>query len=250
MTIGIESAVEPAPAQRARTTRARSIVGAAVLAATATVQIVLLVIRPWGQRNHLSYDDVEPIRDRLWTGSLVSGLTFCILAVALAHIVCSVVRSRGSMLATAGALVVTIGGALSAMGSLALATFVWYATGPAISTDAGRALMSDAIGVGGHPKASLATWPIMVGYLAFSLGSLLLFAALVRSRSVPRRLPVALIIATIAMFVVPPGQAQDFVQVGFMALVAILAVVVYLAGRVAGDQSYQMGPSQRQRLSR
>lgn len=223
MTLGIQSVPELAPPDRSRTSQAWAAVAAATLAVTATIQIVLLMIRPWGRRNHLAYDDVEPIRDRLWTGNLVASLTFCVLAFALGLVVCSLARGRGSVPATVGTLVVVVGGALFAMGSLALSTFVWYATGPGISEAAGRGLMADGIGAVGHPKASLATWPSMIGYFAFSLGSLLLFAALLRSRTVPWWLPLSLVLATIAVFVVPAGRAQDFGQIALMALLTVLA---------------------------
>lgn len=206
-------------------TRVRGPIAAVALALAALAQIVMLLVRPWGERNDLVYDSVAPIRSSLWTGTLVDGVTFAAIGITLSLIVCNLVRSRGSAWATVGAVVTTLGAIVYAMGALALGTFVWYATSTsAIGEDAGRALMKSAVGSGGHPDASLATIPLIAGFVAVTAGSVLLFAALIRAAAVPRWLPITLLIATAGEFL-SEGRAADLVQIVWMALAGTLAVV-------------------------
>ena len=206
------------------TTRVRGPIAAVVLASAAFTQIVLLLVRPWGERNDFLYDSVEPIRTNLWAGMFVDGVTFAAIGITLSLVVCNLVRSRGSAWATVGAVVTSLGAILYAMGALALGTVVWYATSTsAIGVDAGRDLMEYAIGSGAQPKASPATIPTIAGFMTFTVGSVLLFAALIRATVVPRWLPIALIVATVAEFL-SQGRAADVVQIVWMALAATLAV--------------------------
>jgi len=205
-------------------TRVRGSIATVVLASAALIQIVLLLVRPWGERNDFRYDSVEPIRNNLWTGMLVDGISFAIIGVTLSLVVCNLVRGRGSAWATVGAFVTSLGAIVFAMGALAMATIVWYATSTsAFSTDTGRELMDYAIGSGAHPKGSLATIPSMGGFMVFTVGSILLFIALIRSAVVSRWLPIALLVATVGEFVIQ-GRATDLVQIIWMALVGTLAI--------------------------
>lgn len=207
------------------TTRVRAHIPAVVLAVAAITQIGVLLVRPWGERNDFRYDSVAPIRTTLWAGMLVDGLTVATIGITLSLVVCTLVRARGSVWALVGAVVTSLGGILFAMGALSMATIVWYATGGSvIGTDVGRTFMARAIGSGAHPDATLATIPSMAGFIVFTVGSILLFVALIRAGVVPRWLPLALLVATVGEFVIQ-GRATDLVQIVWMALVATLAII-------------------------
>jgi hypothetical protein len=218
MTALLDSSTVP------QATRVRGPLAAVVLASAALTQIVLLLVRPWGERNDFLYDSVEPIRSNLWTGMFVDGITFAAIGITLSFVVCDLVRTRGSALATLGAVVTSLGAILYAMGALAVATIVWYATSTsAIGVDAGRDLMDYAIGSGAQPKASPATIPTIAGFMTFTVGSVLLFAALIRAAVVPRWLPITLLVATFGEFL-SQGRVADMVQIVWMALAVTLAV--------------------------
>src|SRR6185295_12000224 len=145
----------------------------AVLALGAVAIAVIVLWQPWGERDALSYEDIAPHRDAAWLGTLVDGLAIAAVGVTLALAVCRLVRARGAALATFGSL-------------------SWYATSPdAVPPDAGSAFMTYVNDNPGHVML-----PQMIGFLLFTLGSLLLMGALWRSRSVPRWLPIAYLVLT------------------------------------------------------
>ena len=63
----------------------------------------------------------------------------------------------------------------------------------------------------------------MAGFLLFTLGSIALFIALIRARTVPLWLPIAFFVLVVAQFTPVPGRVLDFVQVALMALLVVLA---------------------------
>jgi len=94
-----------------------------------------------------------------------------------------------------------------AAGIYAYFNLAWYATEPnAIPASAGSALMSYVADNPVHLAALQAP-----GLFLFSLGALLLAAALWRSSAAARWVPVALVIVAIAQFLTP-STALDFVQ--------------------------------------
>jgi hypothetical protein len=206
-----------------RVIRERSLfVGAALIGAAAVVALVLL-FRPWPVRNSFLYEELAPVRDAIWSAILVDALAFALVGLTLSLGVCLLAQGRGARLALLGAIVTSVGGLLFAIGAFAFAAFTWYATDPtALPLAEGRRFLEYAVA---NPEHLML--PQMLGFLLYTLGSLILAAALIRSRAIPRWLPIALVVATVAQFGVT-DRALDFVQIGAMGV--LIVVGVHVAG--------------------
>lgn len=192
---------------------------AAGLALGATGLASVLLWHPWPTRDRFGYGDIAPIRDAMWQALVVDALAFAVTAVTFSIVVCGLARARGAVWATIGAAVTTLGGMAFAMGEFGFATLSWYATDTAAtSVESGTKLMAYSVD---HPEHGMVVQ--MAGFLAFTIGSVLLLVALIRSRAVPLWLPVASLVLVVAQFAPVPSRALDFVQVGFMVLLVVLA---------------------------
>jgi len=199
------------------TERVRTAVVSAVLALGAVAIAVIVLWQPWGERDALSYTDIAPHRDGAWLGTLVDGLAIAAVGVTLAIAVCRLVRGRGAALATIGSVLTGFGGVAFFAGMFAFGSLSWYATSPdALPPDTGSAFMTYVNDNPGHVML-----PQMIGFLLFTLGSLLLMGALWRSRSAPRWLPVAYLVLTVGVFALG-GVLLNVVQ----AVQTLLLVVV------------------------
>jgi hypothetical protein len=201
--------------------RARVIIAAATLAIGAAVVAVVLLFRPWPARNSFLYDELAPIRDGIWTSILVDSLAFVAVAIGLSLVVAHATRMRGASLANAGAVLAVSGGVLFAMGAFAFAMFTWYVTDPtALPTADGTRLLEYAVA---NPERGMLLQ--LGGFLLYTLGTLVLAAALLRAASVPRWLPIAMIGLTLAQFGTS-DRALDAIQIAAMTLLVILAGAV------------------------
>jgi len=210
---------------------ARSILAAATLAVGAAVVAAVLLFRPWPVRNSFVFGEIAPIRDGIWTSIFVDSLAFAAVAIGLALVVSQLTPARGGALANLGAIVVTLGGVLFAMGAFAFAAFAWYVTDPAVLPAAdGARLLDYAVANPEHVMI-----PQALGFLLYTLGTVVLALALVRARTVPRWLPIAVIGLTIAQFIAH-DRLLDLVQVATMATLVILAAMAVRFRRSAhGD---------------
>ncbi len=201
------------------TSSVRSTILAAGLALAAATDAVLLVVRPWGERDALEYADLSPVRDGMWTGVALDGISFAVIGLTLGLMVCALARSRGAAWATVGAVMTTLGGAVYAMGAYAFASLVWYATDTDVLAAAdGTRLLDYAVD---HPEHGQVLH--MAGFLAYTLGTLAVAVALLRSSAIHRTVPIALIVLTVAQFTPIPGRALDFLQVALMVVLAAIA---------------------------
>lgn len=124
-------------------------------------------------------------------------------------------------MATIGAAATTLGGITFAMGAFGFAAVSWYATDTAaISVPAGTKLLDYTVD---HPEHGMVVQ--MAGFLLFTLGSILLLVALIRARTVPLWLPIASLVLIAAQFAPVPSRVLDFIQVGLMILLVVLASV-------------------------
>lgn len=200
--------------------RARTVIPAATLALGAAVVATVLLFRPWPVRNSFLYHELAPVRDGIWTSILVDSLAFAAVAIGLSLVVAQMTRTRGALLANVGAVVATAGGVLFAMGAFAFATFTWYVTDSAVLPLAdGTRLLEYAVA---NPEHGMLVQ--MGGFLLYTLGTLLLAAALLRARSVPRWLPIAMFVLTIAQFATS-DRVLDFVQIAAMTVLVMLAAL-------------------------
>ncbi len=212
-----------------QTSTARIRVAAAALAGSAATIGVLLATKPWGDRldsssdEVLDYDQLLEVRDAAWASMLVDGFAYAVIGLTLGLGVLHLARGRGRVAALVGAVLTTAGGILFAMGAGAFATFAWFATAPGLPDDAGRSLVDYANDHIGHVIGA-----DMAGFLVFTLGSLVLSAAVVRARVVPAPAVIVFVLATLAQFAIPTGNdVLNYVQIGTMALLIGFAAVVW-----------------------
>lgn len=203
------------------TSRIRAGIVSAILALGAVTIAVVVLWQPWGERDHLSYADIAPHRDAAWLGTLIDGLALAAVGVAFGVAVCRLVpAARGAVMATIGALLTGFGGAAFSVGMVSFGSLAWYATDPAaVSRDSGTALLTYVVDNPGHMLGSQ-----MAGFLLFTLGSLVLMAALWRSRAVPRWLPVAYLVLTIGLFALD-GVILNVVQA--VQTLCLVPVAIY-----------------------
>ena len=212
-------------AQASAPDRGRITIIAAALALGAGTVAAMLVWNPWPARDQLSYGAVAPVRDNTWLGMTLDGLGLAVASVALSLIVCLLARQRGAVWATVGSILTSIGGLLFAMGAFAFAAFSWYATHTdAISTSAGTELMNFAADNPAHIMGLQ-----MAGFLLFTIGIVMLSVALLRAGTVPRPVPVALLVLTVLQFAPVPGRVLDLIQVALMAVLIALAALLVRA---------------------
>jgi hypothetical protein len=206
--------------------RVRAGIVSAVLTLGAVAVAVLVLWQPWGERDRLGYADIAPHRDAGWLGSIIDGLGIAAIGIALGLAVCMLARARGSALANIGAVLTAFGGVAFCAGIVSFGSFAWYATDiGAIPADSGAALMSHIEDNPGHMMGLQ-----MAGFLLFTLGSILLMAALWRARSVPRWLPIGYLVLTVAVFVLG-GVALNIVQAVQMLSLVVVAFYALRASR-------------------
>ncbi len=199
--------------------RGRTLIIAATLALAAGAVSMVLLFRPWPIRNSFLYQELAPVRDAIWTAILVDALAFAAIGLSLSLAVCLLARDRGARLANVGAIVTIVGAVLFAMGAFAFAALTWYATDTAaLPVVEGTRLLEYAVANPEHVML-----PQLLGFLLYTLGTLILAVAILRSGSVPRWLPVAMLGTTVAQFTVH-DRALDLVQIGAMAVLILLAV--------------------------
>ena len=197
----------------------RTTLVASALAVSAAAVASVLLWHPWPTRDQFGYGDIAPVRDGMWTGIVIDALAFAVLGVALSLVVCMLAWSRGAVWATVGAVVTSLGGIAFAMGAFGFASLAWYATDTtAIPVEAGAEFLKYAVD---NPQHGMVLQ--MAGFLLFTLGSIALFIALIRARTVPLWLPITFFVLVVAQFTPVPSRVLDFIQVALMALLVVLA---------------------------
>jgi hypothetical protein len=204
-------------------------VAAGALAASAATGAVLLVTKPWGERvdtsadGFLSYDTMLRVRDAAWWGMLADGFALAVIGLSLSLCVLHLTGGRGRIAGLVGAVATMAGGVLFAMGATAFATFVWYATAPGLPGGEGRALLDYA-----NDHAAHLVGVHMAGFAAYTLGTVVLVAALIRARSLPLVAPIAFLLLTAAVFVMPGASlALDILQIAQLVMLVAFAIVVW-----------------------
>ncbi len=200
---------------------------AVCLAASAVTLAALVLTHPWGPRLDsssaatFSYDLLKTNRDAAWPATMLDAFAFGVLTICVALAAGHLVRGRGRLAATIGGVATVAGGVLFAMGAAGSATLTWYVTSTALSEESGRdliAFMND------HPGHVLV--PQTTGFFLVTLGTLVLTAALVHARVVPRLAGAAFVLLTVALFAVS-GQAMNAVQAAQMLLIGAIAIPLW-----------------------
>jgi hypothetical protein len=200
------------------------LVAAALAAASATLA-ALVITHPWGERldssadEVLSYDLIVENHANAWPAMLVDVFAFAVIGVSLAIGVAHLVRAKGRSAATVGGVLVVAGAVLSAMGGFAFVT-VTYFVGE-LPKASGRELVDTA-----NDDVTHLLGVEMGGFLLFTLGSLVLAAALVRARAVPRLAVAVFVLLTAGLFALT-GAALDYVQAAQVVVAGALAVPLW-----------------------
>jgi len=146
---------------------------------------------------------------------MFGGLANTIMTISLAIATCVLVQKRGSVWATVGAASTLLGGLLFGAGVAAEGAAMGYAGDPAaLSPQAGQALLTY---INHHPQFYVAS--IAPGYMLSTLGAVVISVALIRARSVPLWIPLALLVGTAADFAAP-------IQFGWIAAVPLVLAFV------------------------
>lgn len=204
-----------------------------MLAGGALAVSAMLIWRPWPERNDLSYAGLASVRDSAWIGSVIDGLGLAAAAVALGLAACLLAPVRGAAWANVGAVVTGFGGLAFGAGTVSFAVLGWYATATeAIPADVGATLL-------GYVEDDFGRIGILVmgGFLLFTVGSLLLMVALWRARAVPRWLPIAFTLLTVALFAGLPGRVLDVVQAVQVASLTLVAWYLWRATAPAVERT-------------
>ena len=207
--------------------RARAAIIAAALSAGAVAVAVSVLWQPWGKRNQIGYADIAPHSDAAWLGTVVNGLGFATVGVTLGLAVCVLAPRRGSTWANIGAVVSGLGAVAFCAGLVAFGSFAWYATNvDAIPANAGSALMGYVESNPGHVLGLQ-----IAGFMAATLGSMLLMVALWRARTVPRWLSLGYLVLTAGLFALR-GDALSILQaLQTLSLLTVAFFTLRAAGR-------------------
>ena len=215
-----------------QTSSARIRVAAGALAVAAATVAGLLATKPWGYRldssadDFLDYDKLLAVHDAAWAAMLVDGFAYAVVALTVSLGVLHLARSGGHTAALVGAVLTTAGGILFAMGAGAFATLAWFATAPGLADSAGRSLVDYANDHVGH-----AIGVDMAGFVTFTLGTLVLAAALIRARAVPVLAVGGFVVLTLAQFVMPAGHdVLNYLQIAMMLMLVGFAGLVWRRG--------------------
>jgi hypothetical protein len=212
-------------------------VAAVALGASAAAIGVLLATTPWGDRldsssdDVLNYDSLVKVHDAAWPSMLVDGFAFAVIGLTVGLGVLHLVRGRGRIAALVGAVLTTAGGILFAMGAIGFAAIGWFASADGLSNGTGQALVDFANDNPGHLMG-----PDMAGFLLTAVGSLVIAAALIRSRVLPVYVVVAYILLILVQFSGIPGRAMDFVQIAMMLMLIGFAGVLWRRADLGGRE--------------
>ncbi|MFI5714068.1 hypothetical protein [Kribbella sp. NPDC051620] len=166
---------------------------ALALTALAALPGGLLWPEPSGGGETYTYADIQPHRG-LWWGLLVALAANLVINVpAQALLTVYLVKARGAAWATVGGIIMWIGTALYAVGVGGWASAYYFATAPGVDPSVIERINDDM----GHIFGAL-----IPGSLLVAVGTVLQAVGLLRSRAVPRWIPV-LWLVIVATFVVP-----------------------------------------------
>ncbi len=166
----------------------------------------------------------------LWWRIHLLAATAALLSVLAAVALASLVRRRGALPATAGAVLVGLGGAALTVAFSAEAHLWSLAGDPSLDQDA-------LVGVVALEESSPAMTLLGLGFPLVGLGTVLLMAGLLRSGQVPWWQPALVLLGTVASLGAPPGSDLGPVLLSPAALgYALLARQVLLDAQPPADR--------------
>jgi hypothetical protein len=169
--------------------------------------------------------EVEPVRDRFVVSKVMvafGGLVLIALVLTLRQ---RLIRGRGRTLATVASALAAVGLASNALSQATHGYLMFWASDPAVAPEAGASILEVA-----HGSSSLVTLPVsFLSVPLFAFGLLLFAVALWRAGTVPRWVPVLIVLGGIGAGAIGTGPAMVLVLA--VDLAAYGAAVMAAAGR-------------------
>lgn len=219
----VSSVVESTAAEETQVAVSRTTVVAVGLALSAVVAAANLLGRPIAAVDTEIYAELEAVRNAYWTFTLVGGMSTALAYILAGIATCMLVVRRGATLATAGAILLCIGGVLFSAGFFASGAVSWVTTGGTGSDPAFFAYYQE------HSFRAFA--PQMIGFLLSTVGFILIGIALWRSQVVPRWFAAAIPVTAIVTILSGTGIIYDLLHAVFMGTVVALAWFLLRADR-------------------
>ncbi|GAA0948030.1 hypothetical protein GCM10009554_45250 [Kribbella koreensis] len=166
---------------------------ALALTALAALPGGLLWPEPSGGGETYSYADIQPHRTLWWVLLVALATNLVINVPAQALLTVYLVKARGAAWATVGGIIMWIGTALYAVGGGLWASAYYFATAPGVDPSVIERVNDDLAHIFGV---------LIPGSLLVAIGTVVQAVGLLRSRAVPRWIPV-LWLTIVATFVVP-----------------------------------------------
>ncbi|WP_327587947.1 hypothetical protein OHA25_13810 [Nonomuraea sp. NBC_00507] len=187
----------------------------ALLTMGAVLAAANLLLRPVPALDFGSYAALRAERDAVWLFGLLGGIGTAVAYLAAGLSACLLIRHKGAVLATIGAVLTGMAGVLYCAGFFAIGAVDWYLTADAAG---GQALFSYFQDNSGQVFGIQA-----IGFLLSVLGFAVLGTALWRSRAVPRWLAAAVPLSLVAMIAGGSGIIYDALHAVFMTSLVALA---------------------------
>ena len=148
--------------------------------------------------------EVDPVRDRFVITKVMVAVGGLLMIALILTLRLRLVPERGRTLATIAAGLVAVGMASNSLGQATHGYLMYWANDPAIDPAAGTAIVEVA-----HGAPELVTLPVsFLSVPAFALGLLLFSVALWRAGTVPRWVPVAIVLGGVAAAAIGTGPAM------------------------------------------
>lgn len=203
--------------------RQRLVLVVVVLAVTAVAAVPLGVLWPSSSRSDGAYTfaDVEPIRQQWWLVLTLLAVLLPLNLAAQALATTWLVRGRGAVWATWGAVLMFIGASLQAVGITFLAGAYYFATDPQVPHEAAGAVLG---AIADHQGRLYGT--LVPGAVLALVGTLGQVVGLWRSGSLPRWVPVGLAFIAATFFI--PGDGAVGLLTSVPTAAGALGLAYYL----------------------
>lgn len=168
--------------------------------------------------------EVEPVRELFVVSKLMVAFGGMLLIALFLTLRQRLVPHRGRTLATVAVVLASVGFACNSLSQATNGYLLFWASDPSIDPAAGMAILEVA-----HGSTDLVTLPVsFLSVPLFALGILLFAAALWRAGTVPRWVPVVIVLGGVGAGAVGTGPA--------MAVVLILDLAAYGTALIAASE--------------
>ena len=193
---------------------------AVVLLVTSLVAVVGGLFWPEGTNGDwYGYDDIAPVRDRWWALLTLMSVSLVLNVPAQALAALLLTDGRGATWTTVGAAAMWLGTGLYAVGVAGWAATYYFVTDPTLDAGSGAALLRR---VEDDPRLFAAA---IAGAVLVALGTVVQAVGLLRSRALPRWVPILSMTIVLTFFL--PGEGVLGLVFGLPVAVAGTAIGYY-----------------------